>query len=55
MILIMCLLLFLVDGMIYFGLSAPMIPVFTLTEVLGFLGIYYGFSKPPIDARGIQR
>lgn len=55
MILVMCLLLFLADGLIYFGLSTPMIPVFTLTEVLGFLGIYYGFLTPPIDARGVQR
>lgn len=54
-ILIMCQLLFLVDGLTYFGLAMPTIPVFTLTEVFGFLGIYYGFSRPTIDARGIRR
>lgn len=54
LVLIMCQLLFLVDGLTYFSLGTPSIPVFTLTEVFGFVGIYYGFSKPTIDARGIK-
>ena len=54
-VLIMCQLLFLIDGFTYFGLATASIPVFTLTEIFGFLGIYYGFSKPTIDARGIRR
>ena len=55
MVLIMCQLLFLIDGLTYFGLVPGSIPVFTLTEIFGFLGIYYGFSRPTIDARGIRR
>lgn len=55
MILIMCQLLFLIDGLTYFTLMAPSIPAFTLTEALGFLALYYGYSHPPIDARGIKR
>lgn len=53
MILIMCQLLFLMDGLTYFSLMMPIIPVFTLTEALGFLALYYGYSKPPIDTRGL--
>ncbi len=55
MVLIMCQLLLLVDGFTYFSLTIPVIPVFTLTEVFCLLAIYNGFSKPPIDARGIKR
>jgi len=55
MILIMCQLLFTIDGLAYFRLTVPSIPIFTLTEALGFLALYYGFSQPPIDARGVKR
>ena len=55
MILIMCQILFIIDGLTYFSLATPIIPAFTLTEALAFLAIYYGFSHPPIDARGIKR
>lgn len=55
LVLIICQLLFLVDGIIYLGYGSPLIQPFTLTEVFGFLGIYYGFARSPIDARGIHR
>jgi len=55
MILIMCQILFLIDGLTYFSLSITSIPVFTLTEALGFLALYYGYSQPSIDARGVKR
>lgn len=52
LVLIMCQILFLIDGFTYFSLVVPSIPVFTLTEAFAFLGIYYGLSKATIDARG---
>lgn len=54
-VLIISQLLLLQDGFSYFGLGSPVIPVFTVTEGLCFLGLYYSFIKPPIDARGIYR
>lgn len=48
LVLIMCQLLFFLDGLTYFGFGTPSIPTFTLTEVFGFLGVYYGFSRPLI-------
>ncbi|NLI90119.1 MAG: hypothetical protein GX366_06910 [Epulopiscium sp.] len=55
LILIMCHILFLIDGLTYFGTSSPYIPVFTFTEVFGFLTLYYGFSIPTIDFRKIKK
>lgn len=55
LILIMCHILFLIDGLSYYGVATPYIPVFTLTEVFGFLTLYYGFSRPTIDYRKIKK
>lgn len=51
LVLIMCQVLFLMDGLSYLRGAGGIIPIFTLTEVFGFLGIYIGFSKPTIDYR----
>lgn len=54
MLLLIALVTLWVDGASFFGESLRLVPPFTLSEIGGFLAVYYAFKLKPYEIRGYQ-